>query len=64
MDNVAVNEYQDQEIWFEVYGYDGFRWVFVADFETRALADHYRITSEVCADYDRTCTTRRAGPFA
>lgn len=36
-----MNEYQDQAVWFELYEFDGFKWIFVADFDTRDDAKAY-----------------------
>ena len=41
-----MNEYQDQSVWYELYGYDGFQWVFVADFDTRDEAEDHMDESE------------------
>ena len=36
-----MHEYQDQAMWFEVWGYDGIQWQFIADFDTRTDAEQY-----------------------
>lgn len=36
-----MNEYQDQDVRFEVYEDNGFQWEFVADFDTREEAVAY-----------------------
>lgn len=36
-----MNEYQDQETWFEVWMSDEFQWNFMADFDTRPEAESY-----------------------
>lgn len=47
-----MNEYQDQEVWFELYGHDGeFQWHFIADFDTREEAEKYAKTSPVMGEY-------------
>lgn len=39
-----MDDYQDQAIWFEVYGNDGFDSHFIAEFDTRDQADAYVAT--------------------
>ncbi len=34
-------EREDQQIWFELWGFDGFQWEFIADFETKEDAFAY-----------------------
>lgn len=36
-----MNEYKDRQVWFELWGFDGFRWEFIADFETKEDAVAY-----------------------
>lgn len=33
-----ITEY---DTWYELEGYDGFHWEFIADFDTRELAEQY-----------------------
>lgn len=40
-----MNEYQDQVTWYELYQYDMFKWVFVADFDSREDASEYALTN-------------------
>lgn len=34
-----MDEYSDQDTWYELWGHDGFQWEFVADFDTRSSAE-------------------------
>lgn len=36
-----MNEYQDQSFWYELRGHDGFRWEFVADFDSYEAAKQH-----------------------
>lgn len=56
-----MNEYQDQDVWFEVYGYDGFGWTFIADFDTREEAQRYADTSDVMSTYEDYRVKRYSG---
>jgi len=31
----------EYDTWFELHAYDGFQWVFIADFDTREEAEEY-----------------------
>lgn len=33
-----MNEHEDQQVWWELWGFDGFRWEFIADFDSRYFA--------------------------
>ena len=54
-----MNEYQDQVTWFELWGFDGFEWEFIADFD--ALGDALRYDSENDHGYDWTRVQRVGG---
>lgn len=41
----------EYDVWYEVWGDDGFRWEFIADFETREEAEEYADQSPVMGDY-------------
>lgn len=56
-----MNEYQDQIEWFELRGYDGFRWEHVADFTTREDAHEYAQLSDVMAAYENWHVRRATG---
>jgi hypothetical protein len=36
-----MNECQEQQVWFELWGFDGFRWEFIADFDSRVYAERH-----------------------
>lgn len=56
-----MDDYQDQDIWFDLMAYDGFQWVFIADFDNRSDALGYAEASEVLAVYERYAVQRRRG---
>lgn len=43
---------EDQAVWFELRGHDGFRWEFIADFDTYEDAEQY--DNDHSFDYDQT----------
>lgn len=60
-----MNEYQDQDVWFELWGYDGFTWQFLADFDTRAAAHAFKADPmSAAADYEESRIRRVAGVTA
>lgn len=57
-----MNEYQDQAMWFELWGYDGVQWEFIADFDTREAAHLYDDDPRtVCGSYEQTRIKRVYG---
>lgn len=46
-----MNEYQDQDVWFELWGFDGLRWEFITHFDTRPDAESYERMLE--SDYEQ-----------
>jgi hypothetical protein len=54
-----MNEYSDQLTWFELWGWDGFQWEFIADFDTRDQA--HRCDEENDFGYDETRIKRVFG---
>lgn len=47
-----MNEYQDQDAWFNLYGYDGFMWVYIADFDSREEAEEYADKGDIMSVYE------------
>lgn len=56
-----MNEHQDQVTWFDLYGYDGFQWEFIASFDDHRAAQIYDLESEVMATYEDSRIRRRKG---
>lgn len=56
-----MNEYQDQDTWFNLYGYDGFLWAYIADFDSREEAEEYADKSEVMSVYEDYRIKRERG---
>ena len=52
-----MNEYQDQDVWFELYGYDGMQKHFIADFDSREEAVDYDLLHDFGYDYTKIYRT-------
>lgn len=50
-----------EAVWYEVRGFDGFHWEFVADFDTREEAHQYAQASDVMGHYENYHVRRTTG---
>jgi len=57
----GMNEYQDQQIWFELYGFDGVRWEFICDGETRQQMEIIAAAEGPADSYEKTRIKRVFG---
>lgn len=56
-----MNEYQDQDTWFNLYGYDGFMWEYIADFDSREEAEEYADKGDIMSVYENYRIERERG---
>lgn len=57
-----MNQDSDQQMWFEVWGFDGFAWQFIADFDTRSDASRFIYSpTSAATDYDSVRIRRQFG---
>lgn len=52
---------KEYDTWFDLYGYDGFLWEFVAYFDSREEAEDYADESEVMSTYETYHISRVRG---
>lgn len=56
-----MSEYQDQAVWYELYGYDGVRWEFICDGETREQMEIVAKGDGIVDSYEMTRIRRATG---
>ncbi len=56
-----MNEYQDQAVWYELYGFDGIRWEFICDGDTREQMEIVAAAEGPADSYEMTRIRRVTG---
>lgn len=56
-----MRELPEYDVWYEVWGFDGFKWEFLADFDTRQAADEWNAFGEVAGTYEDSMVKKGRG---